>query len=223
MTHPTPEEWMSCLYGEADPRVQAAAAAHLEVCPECREQVARWKSAQALLGEDRATLVPASRRRGATAWAQARPLLAASVLLAAGFLAGRLAGPSRAEMREELAQARTQIEADLRVAYRPNLEGIASAAAGAVAAENRRWQDEITAQWAAARLEDRAGVQSLLRRLEARQEVDRAAVQAGLIGLARYTGSGFQQAESQFHQLSQTKWSQPGLNPDERSLTPSIP
>ena len=223
MNHPTPEEWMSCLYGEADPQVQASAAAHLERCPECREQVARWKSAQALLGEDRATLVPPPRRRGSNVWAQARPLLAASVILAAGFFAGRLAGPSRAEMREELAQARSQIEADLRLAYRPNLEAIATAAAGSVARENRRWQDEISAQWAAARIEDQTGVQTLLRQLETRQESDRAAVQVGLIGLARYTGSGFEQAESQFHQLSQTKWSQPAPNPNERSLTPSIP
>lgn len=196
---------MSCLYGEADPRTQAAAAAHLEVCPECREQVARWKSAQALLDDERVNLAPPSRQARLAVWAQARPLLAASVVLAAGFFAGRLTGPSRAEMREELAQTRARIEADLRGAYQPNLEGIATAAAEVVAVNNRRWQDELSAQWAAARIEDRAEVRSMLQRLEARQDADSAAVQAGLIGLARYTGSGFEQAETQINQLSQAR------------------
>lgn len=196
---------MSCLYGEADPRTQAAAEAHLEVCLECREQVARWKSAQALLDDERVTLAPPSRQARPAVWAQARPLLAASVVLAAGFFAGRLTGPSRAEMREELAQTRARIEADLRGAYQPNLEGIATAAAEVVAVNNRRWQDELSAQWAAARIEDRAEVRSMLQRLEARQDADSAAVQAGLIGLARYTGSGFEQAETQINQLSQAR------------------
>jgi len=208
MNHPTPEEWMECLYGEGDPRARASAEAHLEVCPECRERVAEWRAAMGLLDEDRGTL--AVRRPRGPSWSSwARPAIAAAVILSMGFIAGRMVGPSRVEMREELALARTALEADIRARYEADLRQVAVATVTATAAENRRWLDQVTTQWAAARLEDRRAVEAAIQRLDQLRVADSAAVRAGLFDLVRYTGTGFEQAQSQLNQISQAKWPQP--------------
>lgn len=223
MNHPTPEEWMSCLYGEADPRARASAEAHLEVCPECRSKVSQWRAAMASLDEDRGTLVvPRARSHPRSGQAWARPLLAASIILVAGFVGGRLSGPSRSEVRAELAESRAQLEAEIRSRYEKDLREVAVATVTATSAENRKWLDAVTAQWAAGRLEDRALVEAALQRLDARREADSVAVRAGLLGLAHYTGSGFEQAQSQFNRLSQVNWSQPTSPNATPSVKPSL-
>jgi putative component of toxin-antitoxin plasmid stabilization module len=126
-----------------------------------------------------------------------------------GFIAGRMVGPSRAEMREELALARTALEADIRARYEADLRQVAVATVTATAAENRRWLDQVTTQWAAARLEDRRVVEAAIQRLDQLRVADSAAVRAGLFDLVRYTGTGFEQAQSQLNQISQAKWPQP--------------
>lgn len=223
MNHPTPEEWMSCLYGEADPRARASAEAHLEVCPECRARVTQWRAAMASLDEDRGTLVVTRARGGVRegqAWA--RPLLAASIILVAGFVGGRLSGPSRSEVRAELAESRAQLEADIRSRYEKDLREVAVATVTATSAENRKWLEAVTTQWAADRLEDRALVEAALLRLDAKLEVDSVAVRAGLLGLARYTGSGFEQTQSQFNRLSQVNAPQSNPSDINPPINPSL-
>lgn len=223
MNHPTNEEWMACLYGEADARAKASAEAHLAVCPECRERVEAWKRAMACLDEDRATWAPPA--RGGGAWrAWVRPAVAAAVLLGVGLGLGRSMGPSRAEIREELARAKGELEAEVRERYQADLREIAVATVRATTLENRRWLDGVSAQWAAARVEDRRLVEAALGQMEERRAADSAAVRAGLFGLARYTGSGFDQAQSQFNQISGVKWpaATPG-GPGSETSTPSIP
>lgn len=199
---------MACLYGEADPRARASAEAHLEVCPECRARVAEWRSAMGLLDEDRGSLV-ASRRHPRPWVSWARPAIAAAVVLSLGFHAGRFSGPSRAEMREELATARAALEAEIRGRYEADLREVAVATVAATSAENRRWLDQVSAQWAAARIEDRRFMEAAIQRLDQLRVVDSAAVRAGLFDLVRYTGSGFEQAQSQLNQISQARSSQP--------------
>jgi anti-sigma factor RsiW len=201
---------MECLYGEGDPRARASAEAHLEVCPKCRARVAQWRAAMGLLDEDRGSLVP--RRTRDVPWTSwARPAIAAAVILSLGFVAGRMAGPSRAEMREELAMARTALEADIRARYEADLRQVAVATVTATATENRRWLDQVSAQWAAARLEDRRVVEAALQRFDHIRAADSAAVRAGLFDLVRYTGTGFEQTQSQLNQISQAKWTQPNF------------
>lgn len=212
---------MSCLYGEADPRARASAEAHLDVCPECRERVKQWRAAMAGLDEDRATLViPRSRPKPGVAWS--RPLMAACVILAAGFAVGRLSGPSRGEIRAELAATRAALEAEIRASYQKDLREVAVATVTATSVENRKWLDSIAADWAAARLEDRTLVERALQRLDARREADSVAVRAGLLGLARYTGTGFEQAQSQFNRLSQVNWSKPNPTDFNQPVNPSL-
>jgi len=129
-----------------------------------------------------------------------------------------LAGPSRAEMREELTVAQARMESEIRARYESDLRGVAVSTVTATAAENRRWLDETIAHWAAARSEDQELVRSTLRRIEDRQQADGAAVRAGLLGLARYTGSGFEQTQSRFNEISQTKVSQPAPSPMQRPV-----
>lgn len=199
---------MACLYGEADPRAKASAEAHLKVCSQCREQVAHWRRVLGALDQDRATLAPsppASRTVLSPAWAA---LIAAC--LALGFVGGRLAGPSRAEVRRELDRTRAALESSIRARYEADLREVALATVSATAEQNRRWLDQISVQLADARKEDRQVFLRALERLNELRLVDSTAVRAGLYDLVRYTGTGFEQAQARLNQISEVRPPQHG-------------
>ncbi len=211
MEHPTTERWMAWLYGEASPGERADCEAHLAVCPECRQQVEEWRSASAALDLDQATLtIPRGRPLGMARWVGWG--LAASVLLLLGFAAGRIGGDRGEGMRKEWAQWKVEVERREQERNEALMQDVARAAMAAGAEETRRWLGEVTRQWAEARAEDRKewdGIREVLANLEDRREADAIAVRAGLLGLARFTGTGFEQTRSQLQQLGQVPVSEP--------------
>lgn len=119
--HPSSEEWMSFLYGEAAPARHAELDAHLQGCAVCREQVGTWRGSMTAL--DAWTEVRPARRAftaPAIRWAAA-----AAVVLGIGIGVGRLTtAPApdvqqlqaafRAEMDARLGAAREEFAAALR-------------------------------------------------------------------------------------------------------------
>src|SRR5687767_1853861 len=93
MKHPTQEQWMDYLYGESPAPQRAELAAHLQSCPACAAQVARWGGVQACLDEwklpDTAKR-PAWRMPAGVKWAMAAAFMIAA--LGIGFGAGRVSG-----------------------------------------------------------------------------------------------------------------------------------
>src|ERR1700691_955457 len=104
MNHPTQNEWLLYLDGEASPKDMARLLEHLERCPMCAAEVGGWKrSAQRL----QRMSFPAQRRlqherRG-------RPLqvsffvkwgLAAAIVLGMGFAFGRLSALRAASFQQ---------------------------------------------------------------------------------------------------------------------------
>ena len=203
MKHPLPEIWMAYLYRELPPTERADAEAHLHVCPQCRTAVERWRGTMTALDRDEASLALPARRSAANAWQPVvRWALAASVVLVAGFLAGRAAGPSRADVQREVTAARHQVETELKGQFREELKAMTAGTVTTTAEDNRRLLADFARELQVARVADRRELLTALDTLDSRRAIDTEALRASLLTLARKTGTSFQQTESQLNLLA---------------------
>lgn len=203
MNHPPNEHWMSYLYGELSPSARRAADSHLRDCAECRDRVDRWRATMGLLDADHATLTLPRRGQLAAAWQPAlRWALAASVILVAGFLAGRATGPSSADVERQITAARDQLATELRTRYQDDLKAIAAATVSATTEQNKAFLTEFNRQFNEARTSERRDFVAALDDLSAKHTTDLLDLRRDLTALARRTGTGFQQAESQLNLLA---------------------
>jgi hypothetical protein len=108
-THPTPEEWMSFLYGEDSPARHAELGTHLRQCAACRGQVQTWRGSMTALD---AWAEPQPRRRWAPAPA-VRWAAAAAVMLGLGIGVGRMTSPAQAEVQQLTAALRAEMDTKL--------------------------------------------------------------------------------------------------------------
>jgi len=108
-THPTPEEWMSFLYGEDSPARHTELGAHLHACAECRRQMQAWRGSMTALD---AWAAPAARRRWVPAPAM-RWAAAAAVVLGLGIGVGRMTSPAQPDISQLTAALRTEMETKL--------------------------------------------------------------------------------------------------------------
>lgn len=202
MNHPTPEDWITYLYDEAPASERPSLERHLRECPDCRRHVEGQRNAMGLLDLDTATLAVPSRDAGLfRTW---RPRLAwaaaASVMLCAGFLAGRAGRVSRQELRQELETVRTE----LRDRYNEDLKTLAAATVSATTQQNRQALRELRDEFVEARAQDQRQLLTVLDRMEVQRVQDYRNLSGGLVRLARETGNGFRQAEDQFNTLAST-------------------
>lgn len=110
MNHPTPEEWMSYLYGELSAEQRRALDAHAAGCRECEERLANWRDAMGHL--DRWPL-PVE-KAAPPVWHFARWAAAVAVLMGLGFGLAKFTMPApdlsamesrlREQLRSEFAQ-----------------------------------------------------------------------------------------------------------------------
>ena len=194
---------MAYLYAELPAAAREECEAHLHVCPACRSSVETWRATMTTLDADHATLKLPRRRSSTAAWHPVlRWALAASVVLCAGFLAGRSTGPSRDDVKREIAAAREQITAELTKRHEADLQALGTATLTAAAAENRQFFADFTRQFNQARGEERRDFLGALQSYEDRRVIDYAELRDGLKLLARKTGSGFRQTEDQLTLLA---------------------
>jgi anti-sigma factor RsiW len=203
MNHPAPETWMAYLYAELPPTAREDCEAHLRTCPACRVSVENWRATMGALNTDHATLALPRRRPAAARWQPAlRWALAASVVLGAGFLAGRATGPSRADLKKEVAAAREQLSAELAQRHDADLQSVTVATVATTAAENHKFLADFTRQLNQARTAERRDLLGALQAYEDRRVMDYTELRDGINQLARKTGTGFRQAESQLNLLA---------------------
>lgn len=110
MDHPHPENLIEFLYGELAPAPQAEVAWHLEMCEECRSQLASWGQVRDQLQTWELPRSVATRRGRFSPTRELRWAAAAVVLLGVGFGLARLSSPGP----PDLAQMRAEITRELR-------------------------------------------------------------------------------------------------------------
>ena len=72
MSHPTREDWVAYLYGEADARDRASFTSHLRDCGECRQQVERWRATMHAMNAWEMAPVGKPRRASLPRWGPGR-------------------------------------------------------------------------------------------------------------------------------------------------------
>jgi hypothetical protein len=203
MNHPSNEHWMSYLYEELSPAARREADAHLQGCPECRQRMDQWRGTMGLLDADHATLALPRRGQLAAAWQPVlRWALAASVVLVTGFLAGRATGPDQADLEKQVAAAKEQLSTELRARYQDDLKAIAAATVTTTTEQNKAFLTEFNRQFNDARSQERRDWLAALDAINERHTTEMASLRQGLNILARETGTGFRQAESQLNLLA---------------------
>jgi len=195
---------MSFLYDECPAAEKAGLDLHLQQCKECRTAVDALRATLGDLDLDQATLAlprrqasPRFRWQSTTAWAAA-----ASVLLVAGFAAGRLGTVSRTEFQRDLAATREQLTEEIRGRYSEDLKTLAAAAVSATTQQNREALREMRTEFVEARATVQRQLLTALDRMEIQRVQDYRQLSGGLVRLARETGNGFRQAEEQFNTLA---------------------
>jgi hypothetical protein len=130
MNHPTQDEWLLYVDGEASPENTARLLEHLEQCPRCAAEVAGWKrSVQKLRRLPFPSTLQLPNGRHDRVWASAflKWGLAAAIVLLLGFVFGRLSATHThaleqtvaAQVHEELMR---ELRADLLAAFEPESE-----------------------------------------------------------------------------------------------------
>ena len=105
--HPTPETWMSHLYGETTRSERRELQKHLAQCLECAAQMNAWQSAKDRLGESTSEL--SSRNSPARPLALVKWGIAAALVLFCGFALGRISPAAT-----DPAVLRASVEAEVR-------------------------------------------------------------------------------------------------------------
>ncbi|MBN1844811.1 MAG: hypothetical protein JW810_03945 [Sedimentisphaerales bacterium] len=243
MNHPRPEQWMSYLYQESSDAETQELADHLKSCPTCREQLDKWQAAQRQLDAwriGRSPLAAAGRARwlGYLRWTAA-----AAVLIAAGYLAGRLgASTSNRTLRQDLQTTLSvAIEADLRdrltrdwqgalemlqarwkqelyQQFRGDLNEYAIGTLNATGTQTNKLLTDLLGAMRAAQLEERRLYAGLFDQWEARRIQDRRQLQGQLAQIAEETAQQLAQTQQDVAQLLFTTYGPNRIAPPEGAL-----
>jgi hypothetical protein len=143
LNHPTREEWVALLYGEAPTKSRPALNAHLQTCPACQAQVDAWRRTMKHLDAwSLSKQSPAAR----AAWPALKWGIAALLVLGLGFGAGRFSAPTPPSLET--------IRASLAPTLQPALES----------ALRQRLREDLKAEWQGVLQTARAQMQDSLRR-----------------------------------------------------------
>ncbi len=178
---------MSYLYDEVIPTRRADLQAHLDVCPDCRLAVQAWRRAMDQL--DSWTL-PGTSPKAAPRLPALRWAAAAAIVLATGFLAGRLSAPppvNTAALRAELKQ---EFSAQLQESLAASRD------------ETQQTLETITAAWATARQQDQQTTLALLQRAEQNRQLDFATLRRDLETVALVGETGLRTTRNQLARLA---------------------
>jgi hypothetical protein len=223
MNHPTQNEWLLYLDGEAAPEDVHRLLQHLEQCPMCAAEVAGWKRsvqklqrlplpASAQLGPD---------RRRDTLWAAAflKWGLAAAIVLFVGFAFGRLSAMRTNALEQSVAaqvheELRRELSADLLAALDPEREAkdefqkqlrlhVESALAKTAAQNARQYRDlmQVVQQQ---RQQDQQRLKALIMDVRDQQISDTLALRRDLETAVSAADSDLRQDSRRISQLADT-------------------
>jgi hypothetical protein len=223
MNHPTQNEWLLYLDGEASPKDAARLLEHLEQCPMCAAEIGGWqRSAQKL------------QRMSFPALRQVRPHrlggplpvsffvkwgLAAAIVLFVGFAFGRLSALRAASLKRTVAaevrdQVRRELQSDLLTALDPAQEvkdgfqkqlrlNVESALAKTAAQSARQYRDlmQVAQQQ---RQQDQKRLLTLILDVHDQQIADTLALRRDLETAVSTADSDLRQDSRRISQLAET-------------------
>ncbi len=178
MNHPSRDEFVPYVFGEAEPETRRRLRQHLAECAECRDEVERWKESLSRLD---AWKLP---RPAACAgvfqpllrWAAAGAM--AGALMLAGFAAGRFSAPKPglAEVRRTVAmEVRQQLHQELARQLDAKLANTTSDALAASGAQTRQLLAVYAQAEEARRAEQARAIAVALDQLDRRWQEQRTA------------------------------------------------
>jgi len=182
MTHPSQEDIISSLYGEASQDSRQAIEAHLAACLGCRAQYSQW---QAVARDMDAWKLPARRKRS---WPVFPFAAAASIALLA------IAGGARMwQLNSELRQLRADLQ---------RTQAAQSAQIDAARVETRDALASLAASFDQQRASDQHAVVTAISAVETKRAEQYAALRKELETVAVLTEAGLQQAQYQIANIS---------------------
>jgi len=200
MSHPTNEQWMSYLYGEATEADRAWLPEHLQSCPRCQAKMAEWKAARAELDNWQLASGKTLRNRAARygvdwfKWA-----VAAALFVIIGFGAGRFSSASPEKIR---AAVEPEIRSQLRAEFAQTLRQELDKTAAATLVASRDQTRAMLSDYDDSRAVDDDAVSIALDRLQAQQTADYVSLKKQLDTVAVLTDAGLRQTEDQVVQLA---------------------
>jgi hypothetical protein len=225
-THPTPEEWMEYLYGEMDSPQRKSLEFHLKSCAPCRDKQGEFSGTMDSLDTWRVEL-PAKhslasgrhRFQTVTKWAAA-----AALLVSTGFAAARFSQPQldvaalqvkitesvkteiQAPLEERIEQ---EMKARLETEVAARIQEVALRAQSEAMLAARDQMEEVAAQLATLREEDRKRIMNALKAFETQWVTELRKTRQDLERVALYSDNGLRQTQQQLVQLA--SFSQPEI------------
>ncbi len=194
---------MEYLYDEVPSRMRQQMDAHRAECPECQLQLQKWQSTLNSLDLDGGRLTRATPRHWSWIRRPALPWAAAVALaLGLGFAIGTRGRLNQNEVSAQWAETRAEWLRQAERERQDHLQRTAQEISGAVRQENQQLLTEFARQIAEARSADRLLWARQLSTYDQERAMDYAELRNELTLLARQTGTGFRQAESQFNWLA---------------------
>jgi len=198
MKHPRADEWMGWLYDEISRAEKARLAAHLAECGQCRADVKRWERAKLTLDFGKVQATPV-RARLPLPLPWLKWGIAAALMLAIGFSAGRRVTPPEMDVRALRASLKAELHAELYAQLEKQQSQQLT--------EYKTNAEQKTAQ-------DNKLVLNALGKLETDRIADYASLHKELETVAVLTQNSLQQAQQQIVTLA--NYSQPNNNPSSQ-------
>ena len=185
MKHPAEEQWMSYVYGELPAAKKREFTAHLDGCPECREQVARWRGTMNALDDWKmATPVKSKETQHLLKWG-----IAAALMIGIGLGFGVSQGLSNNSQRESALREKLQkeVRSEIKVQLTQQREHILA---------------EVTKVMDEKRAEDNRATLVALRQMNAAHRADYNSLHKDLETMAVLTETSLRQAQQQIVTLA---------------------
>jgi hypothetical protein len=203
MNHPTREEWMSYLYDESTPQETANLAAHLAVCPDCKNHLLEWRTARNNLDLWRLPPKPArfSFQRPLIKWAAA-----ATVIAGVGFGVGHFSTAASADPQAVRAmiepQIRQQVMQDVAQTFRNELERATQETLRIADDQSRQLISSLGKLLEEKGVEQTQAIYNALNNLDSQRIADTLALRKELETVAVVADDSFRHTEQQLVQLA---------------------
>jgi hypothetical protein len=226
-THPSQEQWMEYLYGEMNSPERMSLETHLKTCAPCREKKSEFGGTMESLDawqvdvREKHSLASGRQRfQTVTKWAAA-----AALLVTTGFAAARYSQPAvdvaglqskitesvKAEIQAPLEKRIEQeMQARLEAEVAERMQEVALRAQSEAMLAAREQMEEVAAQLATLREEDRKRIMNALKTFETQIVAELHKTRQDLERVALYSDHSFRQTQQQLVQLA--SFSQPEID-----------